>query len=160
MGFFTNLVNREPEPTSFLDSIGDSLSLSKKTRFYGFIITFAVGFVCGFFAIMMLPSAIVTGKSFAFLYAVGHLCAIGSTCFLLGPMKQLKKMFKPDRIMATTAYLVSVFLVLILALRGLTVILLLPLVIVSFCCLLYYIASYFPFGRRMLRSVATSALSV
>jgi hypothetical protein len=52
---------------------------------------------------------------FAFLYSVGSLCSIGSTMFLMGPLKQLKKMFDPVRAVATIFFLFSVAMTILFA---------------------------------------------
>ncbi|EPY73839.1 hypothetical protein CB1_002523021 [Camelus ferus] len=38
---------------------------------------------------------------FAVFYTFGNIASIGSTVFLMGPMKQLKRMFEPTRLIAT-----------------------------------------------------------
>ncbi|KAL0240848.1 hypothetical protein GEMRC1_006084 [Eukaryota sp. GEM-RC1] len=160
MPFFDNLLGRNSQPASFWDELGDGFKLSKKTRLYGFAICFSVGLICAVVATMLLPSLVFGATKFSMIYALGHIMAIASTAFLVGPTKQLKTMFKPKRIVSTLAYIGSLVLVLLLALKGAPVIILIPLVILSFCCLLYYVASYIPFARRCLRSTASSALSV
>ncbi|KAL0219688.1 hypothetical protein P9112_005341 [Eukaryota sp. TZLM1-RC] len=155
MGFFGR--NKEP---SFLDDIGDSLRLSKKTRMRGFIICFSIGLLCTMGSLFLLPMAVISSTFFALVYSVGHLMSISATFFLFGPSKQLKKMFKPKRAIASISYIGSVFLVLFLALKDTPMPVLIFLVIVSFCCLLYYVASYIPFAQRCLRSTASSVISV
>ncbi|KAG8506020.1 Vesicle transport protein SFT2A [Galemys pyrenaicus] len=55
-------------------------------------------------ALLWIPGGI---KPFAVLYTLGNLAALASTCFLMGPVKQLKKMFEPTRLLATVVMLVS-----------------------------------------------------
>ncbi|NWY37107.1 SFT2B protein, partial [Sylvia atricapilla] len=43
---------------------------------------------------------------FAVFYTLGNIASIGSTMFLMGPMKQLKRMFEPTRLIATIVMLV------------------------------------------------------
>ncbi|NWR48291.1 SFT2B protein, partial [Regulus satrapa] len=45
---------------------------------------------------------------FAVFYTLGNIASIGSTLFLMGPMKQLKRMFEPTRLIATVVMLVSI----------------------------------------------------
>lgn len=54
---------------------------------------------------------------FGILYSIGNLVAICSTAFLLGPMKQFKKMFDSTRIIATGIYLGTIVLTLLVALK-------------------------------------------
>merc|ERR1712123_228042 len=51
-------------------------------------------------------------KLFAFLYTVGNLMALGSTLFLMGPMKQLSNMFAKTRVIATVVMLAALVLTL------------------------------------------------
>ncbi|MEE6520765.1 hypothetical protein FKM82_018709, partial [Ascaphus truei] len=44
-------------------------------------------------------------KLFAVFYTLGNIAALSSTCFLMGPVKQLKKMFEPTRLIATIVML-------------------------------------------------------
>ncbi|ROI15187.1 Vesicle transport protein SFT2A [Anabarilius grahami] len=50
-------------------------------------------------ALLFLPKAGI--KLFAVFYTLGNIAAISSTCFLMGPFKQLKRMFEPTRLLAT-----------------------------------------------------------
>ncbi|XP_047588765.1 vesicle transport protein SFT2A isoform X4 [Lutra lutra] len=78
----------------------DASSLSFNTRLKWFVICF----VCGIFfsvlgtGLLWLPGGI---KLFAVFYTFGNLAALASTCFLMGPVKQLKKMFETTRLLAT-----------------------------------------------------------
>merc|ERR1719470_831072 len=46
-------------------------------------------------------------KLFAVLYTIGNMMAIGSTLFLMGPMKQLSNMFAKTRAVATIVMLTA-----------------------------------------------------
>uniref|UniRef100_A0A4W6G5Y6 Vesicle transport protein n=1 Tax=Lates calcarifer TaxID=8187 RepID=A0A4W6G5Y6_LATCA len=46
-------------------------------------------------------------KLFAIFYTLGNIAALASTCFLMGPLKQLKRMFEPTRLIATIVMLVN-----------------------------------------------------
>merc|ERR1719300_1644084 len=51
-------------------------------------------------------------KLFAFFYTVGNITAVGSTLFLMGPMKQLSNMFAKTRAVATIVMLAALVLTL------------------------------------------------
>ncbi|KAF3831341.1 hypothetical protein GH733_000078 [Mirounga leonina] len=94
---------RLPEPHVVLEAS----SLSYSTRLKWFVICF----VCGIFfsilgtGLLWLPGGI---KLFAVFYTFGNLAALASTCFLMGPVKQLKKMFETTRLLATIIMLVLI----------------------------------------------------
>uniref|UniRef100_A0A4W6G5Z1 Vesicle transport protein n=1 Tax=Lates calcarifer TaxID=8187 RepID=A0A4W6G5Z1_LATCA len=51
-------------------------------------------------------------KLFAIFYTLGNIAALASTCFLMGPLKQLKRMFEPTRLIATIVMLLCLILTL------------------------------------------------
>ncbi|MGH0158825.1 UNVERIFIED_CONTAM: hypothetical protein FKN15_039094 [Acipenser sinensis] len=53
-------------------------------------------------ALLFLPNGT---KLFAVFYTLGNLAALFSTCFLMGPVKQIKRMFEPTRLIATIVML-------------------------------------------------------
>lgn len=47
------------------------------------------------------------------MVSLGGVISLISTCFLTGPIKQLKKMFEPTRLIATIVYILMIVLTLI-----------------------------------------------
>ncbi|KAK0147993.1 Vesicle transport protein SFT2A [Merluccius polli] len=86
----------------------DGSTLSYSTRVKWFVICFAGGVLCSIMgsALLFLPGGI---KLFAVFYTIGNIAALSSTCFLMGPFKQLKRMFEPTRLIATIVMLVIMF---------------------------------------------------
>ncbi|XP_060781438.1 vesicle transport protein SFT2A isoform X1 [Neoarius graeffei] len=84
----------------------DASTLSYSTRIKWFIICFACGILCSILgtALLFLPKGM---QLFAVFYTLGNLAALASTCFLMGPVKQLKRMFEPTRLIATCVMLVQ-----------------------------------------------------
>ncbi|XP_055745578.1 vesicle transport protein SFT2A-like isoform X3 [Salvelinus fontinalis] len=84
----------------------DASTLSYSTRVKWFVICFASGILCSILgtALLFLPNGT---KLFAVFYTLGNLAALSSTCFLMGPLKQLKRMFEPTRLIATCVVLVQ-----------------------------------------------------
>ncbi|XP_034464821.1 vesicle transport protein SFT2A isoform X2 [Hippoglossus hippoglossus] len=84
----------------------DASTLSYSTRVKWFVICFAGGILCSILgsALLFLPNGI---KLFAVFYTIGNLAALASTCFLMGPLNQLKRMFEPTRLIATIVMLVN-----------------------------------------------------
>ncbi|NXS98128.1 SFT2A protein, partial [Jacana jacana] len=81
-----------------------------------------------------------------------------STCFLMGPLKQLKAMFEPKRLVATIVMLL--FLVLTLCAvfwwnkKGLAVL----FCILQFLAMTWYSLSYIPFARDAVIKCFSSCL--
>merc|ERR1711935_969327 len=88
--------------------------------------------------------------AFAVIYTLGNLVSLCSTGFLIGPKRQFKQMFQAKRAQATLAYIVMMVLVLIF-------------IFMQWCALIWYVASYIPYGRKMLSKMmskgASSAMS-
>ncbi|XP_043552044.1 vesicle transport protein SFT2A isoform X1 [Chiloscyllium plagiosum] len=99
------LSGQDDEEQGLTAQVLDSTSLSFGTRVKWFAICFVVG-VC--FSILgtvllWLPGGL---KLFAVFYTLGNIAALASTCFLMGPLKQLKKMVDPNRLFATIIMLI------------------------------------------------------
>uniref|UniRef100_M3XN75 Vesicle transport protein n=1 Tax=Mustela putorius furo TaxID=9669 RepID=M3XN75_MUSPF len=84
---------------------------------------------------------------FAVFYTFGNIASIGSTVFLMGPMKQLKRMFEPTRLIATIMVLLCFALTLCSAFwwhnKGLALI----FCILQSLALTWYSLSYIPYAR-------------
>uniref|UniRef100_A0A668T3S4 Vesicle transport protein n=1 Tax=Oreochromis aureus TaxID=47969 RepID=A0A668T3S4_OREAU len=89
----------------------DASTLSYSTRVKWFVICFAAGILCSILgtALLFLPNGL---KLFAVFYTLGNIAALSSTCFLMGPLKQLKRMFEPTRLIATIVVLLCLVLTL------------------------------------------------
>ncbi|XP_048666031.1 vesicle transport protein SFT2B isoform X1 [Marmota marmota marmota] len=87
-------------------SVVEASSLSWGTRVKGFIACFAIGILCSLLGTLLLwvPKKGLT--LFAVFYTFGNIASIGSTIFLMGPLKQLKRMFEPTRLIATILVLI------------------------------------------------------
>ena len=83
--------------------------------------------------------------------------SICSTLFLMGPMKQLKKMFNETRYLATLAMVFFLVLTLVAAHKK-KVFLCFIFCILQFLSMAYYSLSYIPFARDAVRRVASSMI--
>ncbi|XP_057384223.1 vesicle transport protein SFT2A isoform X1 [Balaenoptera acutorostrata] len=136
----------------------DASSLSFNTRLKWFAICFVSGV---FFSILgtgllWLPGGI---KLFAVFYTLGNIAALASTCFLMGPVKQLKKMFETTRLLATIVMLLCFILTLCAALwwhkKGLALL----FCILQFLSMTWYSLSYIPYARDAVIKCCSSFLS-
>jgi len=54
--------------------------------------------------------------AFAVLYTFGNILSLASTGFLVGPLRQLKSMFDPTRVITTIVFLAAMIMTLLSAL--------------------------------------------
>lgn len=135
------------EEAGFASQLRDATTLGWTTRIKGFAICFGLGFL---FSILGAFFLAIPGKGlrlFAIFYSIGNITSISSTCFLMGPVKQIKKMFNSTRILATLTALTFLVLTLLSALvlkkTGLTFI----CCVVQFLAMTWYSLSYIPYAR-------------
>lgn len=140
-------------------------NMSRTLRLKCFVACFCVGFLVSCCSTLALYGGKLT--QFAIFYTAGNLVALFSTAFLMGPMTQLKAMVNPKRIGATAMYVVALCATLGVAFGvpstqsdgsptpGKTVAVL-ALVFLQFLALVWYTASYIPFGRQILTKAAGS----
>ena len=61
-------------------------SLSLKTRVYGWLICFALGWIVSLASTGMIVRVATNPIKFAVLYTIGTIVSLASSCFLWGPM--------------------------------------------------------------------------
>lgn len=137
----------------------DASSLSWGTRVKGFIACFVIGVLCSILGVCLLWVPRKGIALFAIFYTLGNLTSIASTLFLMGPMKQLKKMFEPTRLIATIVMLLCLGLTLCAALwwknKGLALI----FCILQFLAMTWYSISFIPFARDAVKKCFSVCLS-
>src|SRR5690348_7706836 len=116
----------------------------------GFVACFAIGWVISLLSLLAIPQIASHPEKFALLYTFGNIISLFSTMFLWGPCKQIRDMFKPIRLGATIVYLLSLALTLFLAFYVQMVLPVLASILVQFCAMVWYSASYIPYGREMI----------
>ncbi len=93
--------------------------------------------------------------SFAILYSLGNITSLLSTGFMVGFRRQCRYAFERKRIVATLIYLVALVATLATALSyqgsGATALCIL-LIVIQFCALVWYTASYIPFAQQAIAS--------
>ncbi|RKP40411.1 Got1/Sft2-like family-domain-containing protein [Dimargaris cristalligena] len=146
-----NLTTENESPLS------DYFSLSRTNRMYACGGCFVLGFVLCILSVVMLSLMNMTG--FAIFYTLGNIIALFGTMFLIGPMRQLKLAVQPVRLIATIVYVVTLALTLVAAIALDSVVLSIIMVIVQFCALVWYCASYVPFGRKIIEKTCGACLT-
>ncbi|KAI8991658.1 Got1/Sft2-like family-domain-containing protein [Mycotypha africana] len=96
---------------------------------------------------------------FAILYSCGNIISLFSLTFIIGITKQFKTMFAPVRFWATVVYIILLILTLALSIWLHNFPLSLVLVIVQFGALIWYSASYIPYGRELIRRFFGSCIT-
>ncbi|GAM26424.1 hypothetical protein SAMD00019534_095990 [Acytostelium subglobosum LB1] len=143
------------EEPSMWKELDEQCSLSFTQRLIGAGISLGLGIFFCFLGFMFLLSP----TTFAFLYTVGNLCMLASTFFIVGPMKQMKNMVQPHRLICAIVFVASMVLTLVGVFLGWLFIIIIFLVIFQICALVYYMFSYIPYGRQCLRGICGSVAS-
>ena len=133
-----------------------------QTRIYGCLACLGFGFMISLGSTMRLTQ-LMMGKPtpFAVMYTSGNIISICATMFLYGPWTQAKRMFAPERYIATIVYLSLMACTLTLAYYPGFIPLRLVFIVVSilsqFFALLWYTLSYIPYGRSLTLSCLRNA---
>lgn len=145
------------EESGIIPQVMDQTTLSWSTRIKGFTICFIIGILCSFlgaFALFLQKGLPV----FAVFYSLGNIISLTSTCFLMGPCNQLKKMFAATRIIATIVMFVAIALTLFAAIRLEKAGLALLFIIIQSLAMTWYSLSYIPYARDAVRKAVESCI--
>lgn len=136
------------EETGFAAQFRDATTLGWTNRIKGFAICFGLGFVFSILGVFFLAIPPPKGiRLFAIFYTMGNITSIASTCFLMGPLKQLKKMFNSTRVVATIVALLFLVLTLVAAIVKKNTLLTLICCAIQFLAMIWYSISYIPYAR-------------
>lgn len=105
------------------------------------------GILCGVLSTIFIFTLDFT--AFAVMYTFGNIAAIGSSLFLMGPLRQLQSMCQTVRLLTTIAYFtfmgLTLFSAFYLQSGGLTLL----FCLLQFCALIWYTLSYIPYAREL-----------
>jgi len=154
IGVAIGVVDEPPKSAveQFTDEFDKACSLDRTTRLYVFGTCFVLGWILSLMSLVQLPH-VATGHpaGFAILYTFGNIISLVGTAFLWGPCAQLKSMFAPVRAVATVVYLLSIVLTLVVVFRVGNVGLVFLCMLFQFAAMVWYVLSYIPYGRTMLK---------
>ncbi|KAM4693098.1 vesicle transport protein SFT2A [Discoglossus pictus] len=153
------LAGQEDEEQGLTSQVLDSSSLSFGTRVKWFAICFVCGILCSILGTVFLWFPPSGTKLFAVFYTLGNVAALASTCFLMGPVKQLKRMFEPTRLIATIVVLLCLVLTLCAVFWWGKKALAILFCILQFLAMTWYSLSYIPFARDAIIKCFTSCLN-
>lgn len=98
-------------------------------------------------------------EGFGVTYSLGNFISLAGTSFLIGPCRQCRQMFAKKRAVATCIYLGSLILTIVVAVETDIVPLVFLLIIVQWMALVWYSASYIPFGRAAIKKFFKNCFS-
>ncbi|XP_058802283.1 vesicle transport protein SFT2A isoform X1 [Phymastichus coffea] len=156
--FFNGEEDNADEQNGIMAQVSDTMKLSKTTRIKGFIICFIIGIllsILGSFALFLNNGLTYYGV----LYTLGNLISIASTCFLMGPINQIKKMFAPTRVIATVIVFFAFGLTLWAALKLHNAGLALLFIIIQYLAMLWYSLSYIPYARDAVKKTVEACIT-
>ncbi|XP_051997180.1 vesicle transport protein SFT2B-like [Xyrauchen texanus] len=132
---------------NILQAANEASTLGWGTRVKGFLACMVIGIVCTILGVCCLFVPKVGLILFIVFYTFGNVCSLVSTMFLMGPMKQLKRMCDKTRAFATIVMITCLVLTLCAAfwwkIFGLTLL----FVILQVLAFAWYSLSYIPFAR-------------
>jgi hypothetical protein len=157
-GQVTGNGDKNQEEEGLLDDFTQQCQLTKRQRLYGALGCYALGALCSLFSSLTMFAGPKHVKQFAFFYTVGSLSGIGSSLFLVGPKNQFKVMCMPVRRVACCIWIGCMILTLIIAFGfPKAAPLLLFLIVSQYAAMLWYGASFIPYGRTILKKVCQKA---
>ncbi|CAH0395786.1 unnamed protein product [Bemisia tabaci] len=144
--------------TGIMADISSATTLSWSSRIQAFIICFVLGILMSLLGSlsMFLHKGLAL---FAVFYTLGNVISLASTCFLMGPFKQLKKMFAETRLIATVVTIIMMILTLFAGLGLKNPPLALLCMILQFLSMTWYSLSYIPYARDMVKKTLTTCIA-
>ncbi|KAK6320744.1 SFT2 domain containing 2a isoform X1 [Coregonus clupeaformis] len=143
------------ENGNILQAANEASTLGWGTRVKGFMVCFVIGVTCSVLGACMLFVPKIGILLFIILYSFGNLCSLCSTMFLMGPVKQLKRMCDKTRALATTIMLTCIVLTLCAAFWWKNFGLALLFCILQVIAFAWYGLSYIPFIRDAILKIIT-----
>jgi hypothetical protein len=124
----------------------DQCALSKKQRMIGFFSCCGTGMLISTLSLFMITKP----ASFSLLYSLGNIVSILSVGFLVGFKKQMKAACARKRVIATVIFFSTMIGTIVAAVTLGSVPLCIFLIILQFCALVWYSASYVPFAQQLI----------
>ncbi|XP_030745390.1 vesicle transport protein SFT2A [Sitophilus oryzae] len=146
------------EESGIMSQLNDASTLSWSTRIKGFIACFIIGVLLsllGSFALFLSQGI----KTFAVFYTLGNVISLLSTCFLMGPVNQLQKMFHSTRAIATCLVIASIVMTLVAALEWHKAGLALLFIIIQSLSMTWYSLSYIPYARDAVKKTVMTCIA-
>ncbi|XP_030638320.1 SFT2 domain containing 2b [Chanos chanos] len=130
-----------------LQAANEATTLGWGSRVKGFIVCFAIGVLFSVLGTCLLWVPRTGLILFAVMYSLGNIASLASTMFLMGPLKQVKRMCDKTRALATAIMITCLVLTLCAAFWWKNKGLALLFCILQFLAFTWYGLSYIPFAR-------------
>ncbi|NP_001013306.1 SFT2 domain containing 2a [Danio rerio] len=132
---------------NILQAANEASTLGWGTRVKGFVGCLVVGVVFSILGVGCLFIPKIGILLFVVFYTLGNVCSLASTMFLMGPVKQLKRMCDKTRAFATVVMITCLVLTLCAVFWWKIFALTLLFVILQVLAFAWYGLSYIPFAR-------------
>uniref|UniRef100_A0A7S2TR41 Vesicle transport protein n=1 Tax=Lotharella oceanica TaxID=641309 RepID=A0A7S2TR41_9EUKA len=169
MKVFSGQAAAEPDPPpppptfweSTLESVDKFFEMSYMQRMAGFAMTLISGLVMMGLASMYLPMVVIgMPQKFAFTYALSNLLLLLSSCFMVGPKKQVENMMQRHRAVAAIAWLTSTIGLLYVVWRMRFFLYVGIALTIQVSSLLLYVGTYLPWGNSVVVYILKTWISV
>lgn len=141
-----------------LQAANDASTLGWGTRVKGFLACFVAGVLCSVLGTCLLWVPRNGLTLFAVFYSLGNISTLLSTMFLMGPLKQVKRMCDKTRALATAIMITCLILTLCAAFWWKNKGLALLFCILQFLAFTWYSLSYIPFARDAIIKLFSACL--
>nr|XP_020459212.1 vesicle transport protein SFT2B-like [Monopterus albus] len=146
------------EDRTVLETVNQASTLSWATRVKGFVVCFVLGAGCTLLGVGLLFIPRIGIILFIVLYTFGNVCALCSTMFLMGPVKQLKRMCDKTRALATIIMITCLVLTLCAAFWWKNFGLCILFCILQIIAFTWYSLSYIPCAREAILKLVAVCL--
>jgi hypothetical protein len=150
--------NNEADDESVIGEFNKTCTMSYKNRIIACLTCYVVGYIITFGSIFAITQLGRHPEKFAIMYSLGNIIALMSTCFLWGPMSQMKKMFEKVRVVATIVYLLCIVFTIFVAVYRPLVGPIVMLIVIQFIAGFWYNISYIPFARTWVKRCLASCM--
>ncbi|XP_031625889.1 vesicle transport protein SFT2B [Contarinia nasturtii] len=146
------------ENRGIMGDIDEFATLSWSTRIKMFCFCFVIGIVFSLMGSLVIILHLGYTR-FAIFYTLGNIISMASTCFLVGPVKQMKNMFAEKRIIATIIVIISFVCTLIAAIWLKKGLLAFVCIIIQSLAMTWYSLSYIPYARAAVKNAVNTCIA-
>lgn len=129
---------------------------SRMERYICFGTCFCLGWLCSWLAFLHLRNP----PMFAIMYTMGNLISLSGGFFLSGPCNHLKSLCAPTRAVATGIYFLTMALTLFVAFERMSAGIVFLCAFLQFLAMVWYMASYIPYGRALITKCVGGVVGV
>lgn len=151
-----SLFEDSQQEESLLQDFNNSCSMTYRQRLIAFLVCYCIGIVLMLCSLFAVGQILIHPAKFAVLYTLGNILALFSSCFMWGPVAQMRDMFKPIRAWATCLYLGCIVGTVFLCIYYAKAPLILLMIIIQCIAGFWYTISYIPYARTLVKKCMSS----